>query len=241
MKDSLEYFVKGDLDLLYTPDANTVFLDLGCRKGELFALKGEEKGSYFDISDKNLKVREDLGSHVNYAYMPFAFTLNRNDYSEAGIYLFEPNSEYSDDLRKLAKKVSRLCKFVCFVPLAAWTENCNKNFGISDGGWGSTLLMSKANTKFERYETVSCIDILDFINSIDYAKEIHIKMDIEGAEYDILPHILNNFPANIKSISAEFHRDFFPKRDVEFWYRYSHPIINLIKHDICFNWWPGEW
>lgn len=244
MKDDVlgvEYYVNGKIEKSYLPKSEVVFLDLGCREGELFSLNKTKLGSYFDCSKDNLSTREDLGSHVSYAYMPFSFTINRTDYSEAGIYLFEPNSEYKDVLKKLAKKISKLCKFVCFIPKAAWIENCSKNFGISDGGYGSTLLMNKKNTEFERYETVSCIDILEFINTLDYAKEIHIKMDIEGAEYDILPHILNKFPNNVSSISAEFHRDFFPERDVEFWYRYSHQIINLVKHGICFNWWPGEW
>jgi FkbM family methyltransferase len=155
--------------------------------------------------------------------------------------LFEPNSEYESILIELSKKISKLCKFVCYVPFASWVEECDKIFGICDSGYGSTLLLDKANTEFESYVSVSCIDIVNFINNINGAKEIHIKMDIEGAEYDILPYMLSNWNRNISSLAVEFHRDFYPKRDFEFWYNYSHSIINLLKFGCNFNWWPGEW
>ena len=50
-----------------------------------------------------------------------------------------------------------------------------------------------------------------------------------------------NLIQNIKSLSVEFHRDFFEKKHDEWMAQNWHAFIVLLKAGIKFNWWPGAW
>ena len=65
----------------------------------------------------------------------------------------------------------------------------------------------------DRYE-VKCIDIFEIINNIvlnDKNAQIHIKCDIEGSEFKVLPRILQfeNLEKHLKDIYVEWHERFW--------------------------------
>ena len=226
--------------------SDIVFIDAGAREGELFHYPDcceANKGSFFKHDEKKLEVREDLGSHVDYSYMPFPFSIDRSDFTGAEIHLFEPNSDFWERLNLVAEKISHVAASVTLHQSAVWNENTKKSLLLTDGGWGSSLCPDKINENFNGSEvTVDCIDFAEFIKSLD-SKEVHIKMDIEGAEYDVVPSLFQHeiFLQKVHSLSVEFHRDFFPEKDQYFWYMYTHFIIALTKTNRHINWWPGEW
>lgn len=92
---------------------------------------------------------------------------------------------------------------------AASTFNGETSFYIGDIHVGCTLRSDKTTFMSNPTEIkVNCIDISDFIiknfNKDDY---IILKMDIEGAEYDILPQMIDKglFDGYIDKLYGEWH------------------------------------
>ena len=227
--------------------SNLIFIDAGARSGELFPDENGP-GVYFEIRDNSLRVREDLGKHVEDAYLPFPFEVDQVDYGHSEIHLFEPNPDFIDQLRKKAEFISKHKCIVWIHQIAVSDSNKDVVFKRTPGGWGSTICEDKENEEFVDEIKVKQIDFLNFIRNIknrsDKEQSVHIKMDIEGAEYDTLRHLFDGWHLhcqNIKSLSVEFHRDFFEKKHDEWMAQNWHAFIVLLKAGIKFNWWPGAW
>lgn len=229
--------------------SNLVFIDAGAREGELFPDE-TSKGVYFEIDESNkcLAVRDDLGKHVNYSYMPFPFEVKQKHFHSAEFHLFEPNPEFIPLLKQKAKYISKYNCIVWVHQLAISDTHGKVKFKITDGGWGSTLCEDKQNEKFVNEIDVEKVDFLSAITGISKRAagkdpQVHIKMDVEGAEYDILPHLFKNWHEchSIKSLSVEFHRDFFEEKHDKWIVDYAYSLISLGKFGVAFNWWPGEW
>jgi FkbM family methyltransferase len=86
---------------------------------------------------------------------------------------------------------------------------------IVDGtdGDGSSVIPEKIvdwnhnipNTECEKL-LVECEDIISIIDSIPIESEIHLKLDIEGAEYDVLNRIIDcGYLNKIHTLYCEFH------------------------------------
>jgi len=45
----------------------------------------------------------------------------------------------------------------------------------------------------------------------------------------------------VKSLSVEFHKDFYPDKHDKWVADNWHAILSLMKNNVAFNWWPGEW
>jgi FkbM family methyltransferase len=229
------------------PTSDVVFIDAGAREGELFLHPSKcepGKGSFFKNDGIRLEVREDLGAHVDYYFLPFPFVMPRNDFTGAEIHLFEPNPEFWDQLKLVVSKISHCVASITIHQAAVWTENAKRWLYLTPGGWGSSLCSNKLHEEFDGLEIVDCIDFAEFIRDLN-TNEVHIKMDVEGAEYDILNNLLTEANVDVfdcvHSLSVEFHPDAFPSKDKEFWYQHATDIISLIKTNHQINWWPGEW
>lgn len=78
---------------------------------------------------------------------------------------------------------------------AVWVENCKKKLYFSKKGKDNkaTTLMENKKThhlNFKDYAEVECIDFSEWLyNNIKKEDYVVCKMDIEGAEYDVLPHM----------------------------------------------------
>lgn len=69
---------------------------------------------------------------------------------------------------------------------AAWTRDGFVTFVIQSamGGWVTEDPISAA--------AVACVDLARFIKDLPDEEEIVLKMDIEGAEYDVLDHLIKH-------------------------------------------------
>ena len=68
--------------------------------------------------------------------------------------------------------------------------------------------------KYIKSYEVDCIDVHQYINKLNSNKKDHyvvVKMDIEGAEYDVLAHMIEkNTIANVDLLLVEFHKEPVP-------------------------------
>lgn len=97
---------------------------------------------------------------------------------------------------------------------ALWVENTTKDFFISIDRWGDlgcTLkpekreMLDKTNPL-----TVQCISLSSFIEQFNQDDYIILKLDIEGAEYDVLEDLIKtNMITKINELYVEFHDMFF--------------------------------
>jgi len=132
------------------------------------------------------------------------------------IYVFEPNpifyNSYETSDYDLIKK-------------AIWTEDTKSNFFISKDAnqVASSLLEEKlckvdgglvSNYWFDPIE-VECINFSKWIfeNFNKEKDDITLKLDIEGAEYRVLPHMIETGAINfLNKLFVEFHFDTLPDK-----------------------------
>jgi len=92
---------------------------------------------------------------------------------------------------------------------AVWTEDGEKIFFLQNWGarTGSSLVRGKSSTSQKTIEKVECIDLARWIRENTIAENYNIlKLDVEGAEYDIIPHLLEmNIHNIIDEWCIEFH------------------------------------
>lgn len=163
------------------------------------------------------KIILDCGSHLGESVRKFRSTF-RNDTCE--FYMFEPNTylfnivdtdlEFND-CKKYNKAISNKNEVV-----KLWGCVNNKK------SVGSTLEKSKATwdqIKEDDYIEIESIDLSEFIVD-NFTKDDYIvlKLDIEGAEYDVLEKLLEtNTISYINEVYCEFHTQWlapeFSKRE----------------------------
>jgi FkbM family methyltransferase len=158
----------------------------------------------------------------------------REDLIGCDAYLFECNPSHIETLNEISnnnKKYNFIVKNE-----AIWVEDTNKEFFISIDIWGDlgcTLLPEKTE-KLDRNNplNVKCIDFAKFLNSFSDEDYIVVKLDIEGAEYDVLNYLIDtNTITKINELYVEFHDMFFNKNSWEIKNRLSNYDI------MCnFNW-----
>jgi FkbM family methyltransferase len=138
----------------------------------------------------------------------------REDLIGCDAYLFECNPSHIETLNEISnnnKKYNFIVKNE-----AIWVEDTNKEFFISIDIWGDlgcTLLPEKTE-KLDRNNplNVKCIDFAKFLNSFSDEDYIVVKLDIEGAEYDVLNYLIDtNTITKINELYVEFHDMFFNK------------------------------
>ena len=122
--------------------------------------------------------------------------------NEFEIHSFEPNPKFSKSFDKYGGNVT-LHKNVVF------TQNVTIDFYL-----GRDLSSSIRKDKITgiNYKNVpikvDAIDLSEFIkNNFNIQDYIVLKMDIEGAEYDVLPHLINEgiFDGWVDEIFGEWH------------------------------------
>lgn len=142
----------------------------------------------------------------------------REDLKGCDVYLFECNSNHFNTLTEL----SRTNKNYNFIVKneAIWVENKVMDFFISTDIWGD-LGCTLDPTKRERLDLtnplkVNAIDFSEFLLSFDKNDYIVVKLDIEGAEYEVIEHILNSGAINmVNELFIEWHDHFFNKSSAE--------------------------
>ena len=127
-------------------------------------------------------------------------------------YMFECNPLHIDELNKI-KNENKKYNFI-IRPEAVWVEECEKEFFISVDRWGDLGCTLKSD-KREKLDLnnpikVKCINLSDLVLSFNKEDYIILKLDVEGAEYDILEGMINdNSISMINELYVEFHDMFF--------------------------------
>jgi len=170
-----------------------------------------------DISKKNLFI--DLGTNKGQGFNYFKkfFKLDKFDY-----LLIEPNPNLKNDIEELIKK-NNIRNNIIFINKAAYVENTKKKFfGTVEAGRGKisegASIINEHNSKIYNsdYDNGLWVETFDIVQKIKNLKEydnIIIKMDIEGAEYDVLEKLIlnKNEIKNLKHMFIEFHSRFMSK------------------------------
>jgi FkbM family methyltransferase len=149
------------------------------------------------------KVFIDCGAHEGESIRTFRKLFE--DAAEYEMHSFEANPDLFTHFDKLAE----LTNFT-FHPKAVWKYDGVVNFYIDtlagNSKSGSSINSKKKNLRSEPI-SAPCIDLANWITSnysiTDY---IILKLDIEGAEYDLVEHLIGkNAFAYIDVLYIEFH------------------------------------
>jgi FkbM family methyltransferase len=91
---------------------------------------------------------------------------------------------------------------------AVWTENGTAEFYLSQHDtYGSTMIKEKQSGRIDvnNPHIVDTVDFSNFILSLD-ATYLHVKMDIEGAEYAVLDKMIKDDTLRfVDTLEVEFH------------------------------------
>ncbi len=170
-----------------------------------------------NLDKKNLFI--DLGTNKGQGFNYFKkfFKLDKFDY-----LLIEPNPNLKSNIEELIKKNNSKNK-IYFINKAAHIENSKtKLFGTVEDDRGkmsegaSIINEHNSNMYKSNYEKGLWVETFDIIQKIKNLKKydnIIIKMDIEGAEYEILEKLIlhKNEINNVKHMFIEFHSRFMNK------------------------------
>lgn len=126
------------------------------------------------------------------------FQKSHKDSKTYEIHCFEPNP----DLKKKLENNGAI-----YHPEAVWIENGKTTFYIGHSNLSSTIVKAKYSGRANKKIDVDTIDfsswIQDNFSETDY---IIIKMDIEGAEYEVIDKMLKDKTFDwIDEIYIEFH------------------------------------
>jgi len=153
----------------------------------------------------------DLGAHVGVMSMEFARHAGK-------VYAFEPHPSAFKQLKKNTarmKNVVPINKAVSVETGTAQLFSVPTRYGrVTEG---SSLSVDKTNISKDHVFEVETVSLAQFIESLDSEVKL-IKMDIEGAEYDIIESLLDsNVIHKIGIVYVEDHCDRIPglstKRD----------------------------
>lgn len=126
---------------------------------------------------------------------------------------FEPNPTM---FKILSKNKYPNCDDTLFYKAAAWKSDGKISFyedKRSKYQWGSSLIKRPDMKDSQRVEiTVDSIDIVKTIENID-SNAIVLKIDIEGAEYELVKHLLKNPNVfqKVQFVLIEWHGRYMPK------------------------------
>jgi FkbM family methyltransferase len=173
-----------------------IFLDLGTNNGDsvkFFVDKAEK-------SSDGYKVLQGYGALDNKKWE---------------IYAIEANPYFNKILTDVKVYCENLGhKFNLLTETAAWTKNEKLVFyldtvNVNVNFWGSSLIKNHPDVVSSGYKnvTVNGIDISEILKKYNSDDEIVMKIDIEGAEYDLLLHLIKEGSLHLVDlIAVEYHQ-----------------------------------
>lgn len=172
-----------------------------CTWRTYFGIFKEDGGDLFRATGAK-KVFLDLGSHE-------CRSVREAPLDEGWeVHAFEPNG-LVDTLGSASQIGS--CK-VTVHKKAAWIRDGKtilNRHGEDGRNHGSLLEETGEGRWYSNYhddEIVRCVDLHAFVKSFDPDKEIHIHMDIEFSEYEVLEHMIRKgWPKNVRRLCVEWH------------------------------------
>lgn len=148
----------------------------------------------------------DCGGHNGSSVRKFRRTFDQS--CTFDIFTFEPNPEFSQNYWNFPRHN--------LIPYAVWTENCAKEFFLDrEDGDGSTLIKEKLTRhdggvgELDKNHPIR-VQTIDLSNWIirNFRKNdlVILKLDIEGAEYEVLNKMINDGAIDyIDKLYIEWH------------------------------------
>jgi FkbM family methyltransferase len=185
----------------------------------------------------------DCGTHFFEGYNEFHKKYNFTD--DWTVYCYEANPRtYNLAKQKIPTTFKKNDKFYNLAVSDHDGEifiNCDMEDNIGTGV-GSNILKTPP-VQDGRYfiwekETVKCFDLSKFISSITDKDILIIKLDIEGAEFDVLNKIINDKTyLFIDEMYVEFHERFF-HQNVEYYKNLKNNFVKFFSdNNVKFNLW----
>ena len=135
------------------------------------------------------------------------------------ITLFEPNKMFKTRLVALTRSLSSLDLIRAeHVDAAAWTSDGSQTFNIGNNNEASSLLrpMAWAYGGVNRTVRTRTVDLAAVLQRprVELPALVLCKMDVEGAEYTLLPHLLRTGAlCNISHLIIEWHLNALPPEE----------------------------
>ena len=183
----------------------------------------------FEIKENDVVV--DIGGHIG------LFSVSAAKQARKGkVYTFEPDPE-NFELLKSNISLNGL-ENVTLVNKAVSFENSKRDFFLCDDNQEAhsffsqnTLLFKK--DKAENKITVDTVSFKDFVKKHKISKIDFLKIDCEGAEYEILYNCPKSILKNVQKISMEYHNineildalNLDPEADKRFHVKYLKPCL----------------
>lgn len=120
------------------------------------------------------------------------------------------------------------CSIHIFEPVNSFCKQIEQNlksekiiinqFGLAQSTFETEIYIcneaSSIHKKTGQNESIQLIDFMDYIKTKDITTIDLLKINIEGAEYDLLEYIIKTgYVVNISNIQVQFH-DFFPDAEI---------------------------
>jgi FkbM family methyltransferase len=177
----------------FKPNKSYVFIDLGANNGDSLA-------NFFHLE--------------NSAPVRFHLSDKRHEISWK-VFAFEANPLFTAQLLKLKASLSTMHRIHIYNGTAAWTRNGYIDFYLDTVNtkrqfWGSSLKKTHPDVvrSGKRKIKVPCVDIAELVHQFTADDFVFMKIDIEGAEYDLLLHLLKSGALNlIDFLAVEYHPD----------------------------------
>lgn len=164
----------------------------------------------------------DCGAHDGNSVLEFlegkSIFLPRNDSNRYKVWAFEPNAV----VYKLAEAFKHRSR-IHPVAAAVWTHDGWLQFKNAPEGVSSCVSKYTMQSRDDWAHTLTwhpCIDLAAFLQSLD-TTYIVLKLDIESAEYEVLPHLIDTRAIRlVNELYVEFHH-------------LSIPENKILKENIC--------
>lgn len=126
------------------------------------------------------------------------------------IYGFEPNREYHGQTLDLGDRFR-----VVLIPAAVWSSDCIKTYYMNRSDHEKNNILGLHEGENEQEEMIVCLDLVEWMTrAIQQTDHVILKLDIEGAEFEVLEHLLDTGKMSIvKHLVIEWHERFFPCPD----------------------------
>lgn len=145
----------------------------------------------------------DCGANDGCSILKFREILKSAGVNNYLIIAYEPLAYFEKYLNEIADDKTKINILAC-----GDNDGLEKMY-LSDRSDGSTLISTKTSNGIhkERYITVQTVDICRIINELPPHKELWLKLDVEGKEYDIIERLIAAKKLRaIKKLFVEWHQ-----------------------------------
>jgi FkbM family methyltransferase len=149
------------------------------------------------ITGKNEPVIVDAGGHIG-TFSLFAHRVNKS----AKLFILEP---VADNLQLLQSNLMRNAVSATVIPKALYSQAGTLYIDLEGKPFDAGQVTMQQPAAGTRYFTIEAITFADLMRLYNLARIDLLKLDIEGSEYPVLEHSLNDIVEHVHRIIMEFH------------------------------------